>query len=82
MPVNSFSEACEDPQIKGRNMVVKIKHPKFGVIQNVASPIKYSKTPLEITSLAPKLGQHTKEILRDIGYSEEEFRNFRKKGII
>jgi crotonobetainyl-CoA:carnitine CoA-transferase CaiB-like acyl-CoA transferase len=82
MPVNSFSEACEDPQIKGRNMVVKIKHPKFGVIQNVASPIKYSKTPLEITSLAPKLGQHTKEILRDIGYSEEDFRNFRKKGII
>jgi crotonobetainyl-CoA:carnitine CoA-transferase CaiB-like acyl-CoA transferase len=82
MPVKSFSEACEDPQIKNRNMVVKINHPKFGVIQNVASPIKYSKTPLEITSLAPTLGQHTKKILREIGYSEEDFRYFRKKGII
>jgi crotonobetainyl-CoA:carnitine CoA-transferase CaiB-like acyl-CoA transferase len=82
MPVNSFAEACEDPQIKARKMVVKIDHPKFGVIQNISSPIKYSRTTLEIKTLAPKLGQHTKEILSDLGYSEEDIRSFRKKGII
>ena len=82
MPVNTFAEACEDPQIKARNMVVEIDHPKFGVIQNIASPIKYSRTSLEIKNLAPKIGQNTKEILRNLGYSEEDIRNFRKKGII
>ncbi len=82
MPVNSFAEACEDPQIKARNMIVEMNHPKFGVIQSIASPIKYSRTPLEIKNLAPKLGQHSIEILKDLDYTEEEIRVFRKKGII
>jgi len=82
MPVNSFAEACEDPQIKVRNMIVEMNHPKFGIIQNIASPIKYSRTPLEIKNFAPKLGQHTIEILKDLDYTEEDIRVFRKKGII
>ncbi len=82
MPVNSFEEACEDPQIKARNMVVKLKHPKFGEIQNVASPIKMSRTALSIRSLAPKVGQHTKEILKSLKYSEEDIRDFKRNGII
>lgn len=82
MPVKSFAEACEDPQIKARNMVIEMDHPKFGKIQNVASPIKYSRTPLKIKDLAPKLGQHTVEILKNFGYSDEVIREFRKKGII
>ncbi|TFG23768.1 MAG: CoA transferase [Promethearchaeota archaeon] len=82
MPVNSFEEACEDPQIKARNMVVKLKHPKFGEVKNVASPIKMSRTPLTIRTLAPKVGQHTKEILAKLNYSEEDYRNFKRKGII
>ncbi|MFX1572084.1 MAG: CaiB/BaiF CoA transferase family protein [Promethearchaeota archaeon] len=82
MPVKSFAEACEDPQIKARNMVVEIDHPKLGKIQNISSPIKYSRTPLTIRSLAPKTGQNTKEILKNLGYSNEEIRDFRNKEII
>ncbi|MFX1409790.1 MAG: CaiB/BaiF CoA transferase family protein [Promethearchaeota archaeon] len=82
MPVKSFGEACEDPQIKARNMVIEIDHPKFGKIKNVASPIKYSRTPLRIKNLAPKVGQNTKEILKKLNYNDEDIRNFKKKGII
>ncbi|MFX1337330.1 MAG: CaiB/BaiF CoA transferase family protein [Promethearchaeota archaeon] len=82
MPIHSFEKACEDPQIKARNMVVKIKHPKFGEVQNIASPIKMSRTPLTIRTLAPKVGQHTKEILANLNYSAEDYRDFRRKGII
>jgi len=82
MPIKSFAEACKDPQIKARNMVVNLNHPKFGKIQNVASPIKMSRTNLTIRSLAPKVGQHTKEILKTYNYSDEDIREFRKKGII
>lgn len=82
MPINSFEEACEDPQIIARKMIVKLPHPKFGEISNIASPIKMSRTPLTIRSLAPKVGQHTKEILKSLDYSDEDIRNFKRNGII
>ncbi|MHA1491496.1 MAG: CaiB/BaiF CoA transferase family protein [Promethearchaeota archaeon] len=82
MPIKSFEEACEDPQIIARKMIVKLPHPKFGEISNIASPIKMSRTPLAIRSLAPKVGQHTKEILKSLDYSDEDIRNFKIWGII
>ncbi|MHA2130016.1 MAG: CaiB/BaiF CoA transferase family protein, partial [Promethearchaeota archaeon] len=81
MPVKSFAEACEDPQLKIRNMVVKMDHPKLGEIQNVASPIKYSRTPLGIRSVAPTIGENTKEILKNLGYSENQIQEFKKNKI-
>ncbi|MFW9818867.1 MAG: CaiB/BaiF CoA transferase family protein, partial [Candidatus Thorarchaeota archaeon] len=82
MPIKSFAEAIEDPQIKARNMVIEMDHPKFGKIKNIASPIKYSRTPLKIRELAPTLGRNTKIILKKLGYSNEDIRDFRKQGII
>jgi crotonobetainyl-CoA:carnitine CoA-transferase CaiB-like acyl-CoA transferase len=82
MPVKSFLDACEDPQIRARDMVVEMDHPKLGKIKNVASPIKYSRTPLKIRSFAPNIGQNTKEILRSLGYTDDKIRDFKKKGIL
>ena len=82
MPVKDFHEACDDPQIQARNMVVELDHPKFGKVQNINSPIKLSRTPLSIRSLAPKTGQHTKEILKDLNYTDEDIKNFKKSGAI
>ena len=82
MPIKNFGDACNDPQIKARNMVVKLKHPKFGEVPNIASPIKYSRTELKIRNLAPKRGQHTKEILMELNYTKEDIKNFNKRGII
>jgi len=82
MPIKSFAEACEDPQIKVRKMVIEMEHPKFGKIQNVGSPIKYSRTPLMIRNFAPKVGKNTKEILKSLNYNDEDISNFKRKGII
>ncbi|MBY9003845.1 MAG: CoA transferase [Candidatus Lokiarchaeota archaeon] len=82
MPVKSFAQACDDPQIKARKMVIELDHPKFGKIPNMVSPIKYSRTPLLIRSLAPKIGLHTKEILKSLGYLTEDIREFIQQGII
>jgi len=82
MPVKTFAEACDDPQIKARKMVVELDHPKFGKIPNIVSPIKYSRTPLPIRTLAPKVGLHTKEILKSLGYSIEDIKEFTQQGII
>jgi len=82
MPVKNFSQACEDPQIKARNMVVELPHPKFGKIHNINSPIKYSRTPLSIRNLAPKIGQNSVEILQWLNYTREEIKGFKKRGVI
>ncbi|MHA1804674.1 MAG: CaiB/BaiF CoA transferase family protein [Promethearchaeota archaeon] len=82
MPVKTFAEACVDPQIKARNMIVNTTHPKLGKLKNIASPIKMSRTPLTIRSIAPKVGQHTKEILRSLNYSEEEIRELKRNSVI
>ncbi|MHA2008584.1 MAG: CaiB/BaiF CoA transferase family protein [Promethearchaeota archaeon] len=80
--VKNYFEACEDPQILARNMIVNVKHPVFGEIQNLASPIKLSRTPPTIRSLAPKLGENTEEILTSLNYSEEDILNFKKNKVI
>ena len=82
MPVKTFEEACEDPQIMAREMVVSLDHPHYGKIRNIGSPIKYSRTPLTIRMLAPKIGQHTKEILKSLGFSDEDIKAMKKKGVI
>lgn len=82
MPIKNFNDASKDPQIIARNMVVSLAHPKFGQIPNIASPIKYSHTPLSIRTLAPKVGQHTKEILKELHYSDDQIRKLKKEGAI
>ncbi len=81
-PVKNFQEACDDPQILARNMVVKMNHPILGEVQNLASPIKLSRTPTEIRSFAPKSGQNTEEILKTLNYTDEDIQNLRKSEII
>jgi len=82
MPVNNFEEACKDPQIIAREMIVELDHPDFGKIRNIAPPIKFSRTPLRIRGLAPKIGQNTHEILKKLNYTDEEIKMFKKKKII
>ena len=81
-PIKNFWEACEDPQILARNMIVKMDHPILGEVQNLASPIKMSRTPPTIRSFAPKIGQNTEEILKSLNYSEEDIKNLRKNKVL
>jgi len=80
--VKNFWEACEDPQIIARNMIVKMEHPILGEVQNLGSPIKLSRTPATIRSFAPKIGQNTEEILKSLNHSEEDIQNFKKNKVI
>ncbi|HEU5195733.1 MAG TPA: CoA transferase [Methylomirabilota bacterium] len=63
-PVNTVAEALEDEQVRAREMIVEVKHPGFGVVREVASPVKTPGTPAP--TRAPGLGEHTDEILREV----------------
>jgi crotonobetainyl-CoA:carnitine CoA-transferase CaiB-like acyl-CoA transferase len=79
-PVLDFQEACSDPQIKSRNMVVNLNHPKLGSVQNISNPINYSKTPLKIRNNAPLVGENTTDILTEAGFTEDQIKEYKKLG--
>ena len=82
-PIYTINEMIEDEQVKNRNMIVETNHPDVGAIHMAGSPHKMSKTPGSVRSPAPKLGEHTKEILRDeLNLPEEEIQTLLKENVI
>jgi crotonobetainyl-CoA:carnitine CoA-transferase CaiB-like acyl-CoA transferase len=71
-PINNYAEAFASPQVQARDMVVEIDHPSLGRIRAPGSPIKMSATPPIVSRRAPLLGEHTRDVLVEAGFSEEE----------
>ena len=70
-PILNVSEVWNDPQIQARNMEVTLDHPTAGKIKNIGLAAKLYSTPGRITKPAPLLGQHTREVLMNAGYSKK-----------
>jgi crotonobetainyl-CoA:carnitine CoA-transferase CaiB-like acyl-CoA transferase len=71
-PVHSIGEALSHPQTLARAMVVETTHPQAGAVKSIGCPISFSATPAAVTRPAPLLGEHTREVLREAGFSEAE----------
>ncbi len=82
-PVNSIAEVFADPQVVSREMARTIEHPLAGPIPTVASPLRFSGTPVEYRNAPPLLGQNTDAVLRDeLGLTAERIAELAAKGVI
>ncbi|MGQ9573257.1 MAG: CaiB/BaiF CoA transferase family protein [Dehalococcoidia bacterium] len=81
-PVYSLDEVFDDPQVRARGMLVELEHPTVGKVRQVGIGAKLSETPGSVRSLAPRRGQHTEEVLLDLGYSQERIGSLRADGAI
>ena len=80
-PVRSVGEAVRSPETRDRNLVSWIAHPTAGQVPNIASPWRFSATPVADPVAAPALGQHTEQILRDaLGLSDERIAELAREG--
>ncbi len=80
-PILSMKEIAEEPSLRKTGTVVEVDHPKRGKYLTVGNPIKLSDSPTEVTR-SPLLGEHTEEVLTQLGYSEEQIAALREDRVI
>ena len=71
-PVNDIMQMHDDPQARARDMIVTVDHPKAGKVDTIGHPVKFSQTPARVRHPAPLLGQHTREVLSELGCDEAQ----------
>ena len=81
-PIYSVDQVFADPQVQHLHAAVEVEHPKLGRFKVVNQAVKLSRTPSSMAAATPETGQHTDEILREIGYSESDIRGLRERRVI
>ena len=80
-PVNRMTDLENDPQIQA-NYLDEIEHPSMGKVKVPGFPIHFSRSQAGTTGPAPALGEHTKDVLKEVGYSDKEIAKLEKEEVI
>ncbi|MBN2397793.1 MAG: CoA transferase [Deltaproteobacteria bacterium] len=81
-PVLTLSEALDDRQTRERSLVVEVELPTGGTVRQIAHPIKFSETPQEYRKAGAPAGTHTREVLRELGYTDFEIETFGQEWLL
>jgi alpha-methylacyl-CoA racemase len=79
-PVLDLDEALGSELVRARGMVTEIEQPQLGTVRQLGNPVKLSRTPADPTRPAPAFGEHTDEVLAEVGYSEAEIEAMKASG--
>jgi crotonobetainyl-CoA:carnitine CoA-transferase CaiB-like acyl-CoA transferase len=80
--INSVPEVFEEPQVKARGMLMHLPHPSGRDVPKVANPIRFADAPIRYHSPPPLLGQHGFDVLRELGYSDDDIAALRTAGAV
>jgi crotonobetainyl-CoA:carnitine CoA-transferase CaiB-like acyl-CoA transferase len=81
-PVNNMLQALADPQARAREMVVEVEHSELGSVQTLGLPVKFSRTPGAVRTGAPVYGEHTRAVLHQHGFDDEEIAALEREGAV
>jgi len=81
-PINDIAQVFAEPQVKARGVRIEREHAVAGPLPMVASPMRFSATPIEYRSAPPLLGEHTDEVLKSLGKSDAEIARLRAEKIV
>jgi formyl-CoA transferase len=80
-PILSMKEIAYEPSLRATGTIVEVDHPERGKYLTVGNPIKLSASPTEVTR-SPLLGEHTDEVLAQLGYTAEEIAAMRTEKVV
>ena len=79
--INSFEDAARNPQIACNNMIVSMEDPDVGELKLLGTPVRLKGTPPQLREFPPRLGQHSRDVALEIGYSQDEVDRLVEEGI-
>ena len=82
-PINDLAQVFADPQVQARGLAMQLPHALAGLVPQVASPIRLSKTPVEYRNAPPLLGEHTRQVLEQVlGLKAATVEALRRSGVV
>jgi formyl-CoA transferase/CoA:oxalate CoA-transferase len=81
-PINTIAETLAHPQHRARNFIVSLQHSIAGQVKSMGNPVRLSETPVSYRLAPPALGQHTHQILTELGLDENKIASLQELGII
>jgi formyl-CoA transferase len=80
--VHTLEQTLADEQTRVNGMIVEAEHPSVGTVRMLNAPIRLSETPASVRRVAPRLGEHNAEVLRENGFDEETIARLQDLGVL
>ena len=81
-PIQTVDEVVTDPQVLARGMVGEVQHPTAGTLRTIGCPVRLTATPPQVRTAPPTLGQHTDEVLAELGLDRARIDDLRARGSV
>ena len=80
-PVNDYEQVVDDPQVRNNGVVMAVDHPQAGPVRLMAHPVRYDGQAPALRRMPPALGEHTREVLAQVGYAPDEIEQLFAEGV-
>jgi crotonobetainyl-CoA:carnitine CoA-transferase CaiB-like acyl-CoA transferase len=80
--IADYRDVFDDPHLLARKFFVDLEHPVLGRVRGLGSPLRLTRTPVQHRRAGPRLGEHSAEVLREIGCSDADVERLANEGII